>query len=440
MYRRLLIVGLAVALVTGLGGLSQGQATVSITLVGFSGDTPVVQDLLNHLKGIGKLPANVNVVWEPEAQDMRQRVLNDLAAGGAALRDIYYIDVFWAPEVVGTGKLQSLNGFISQSAELGPDLRAKWLEPLVDAFEFDGQVYAVAKDFNSLVIWYNKDVFRQAGVDFPSNEDDWFDFLRKAQAVNKVVPEGTAAINLNPDPVRFLPFAFANGMPFMLGLCAPFATEEAITAAEFFTLPNRFGFGRTSSDVGAGWPGAAFTAEKGFIVNEGGWMLGPIQNENPTLDFGVAFLPLTPNGKRANYLFTVGYGIPADLPSDRKGLAFQVVEALVSKEANLFVLEKLAIPPRKELLEDPNSPLANPQTPFQEAARVVFEATAQPGTRPFTFGAVGGPAYLDTLGEALTKIMVDGVPVREAMEEAAVKLNQRLVDEGLVPSGVCPGT
>ncbi len=440
MYRKWLILGLAGLLVLGLGTASSSQQPTSITLVGFSGDTPVVQALLTELQRIGKLPAGVNVVWQPEAVDMRQRVLNDLAAGGAALADIYYIDVFWAPEVAATGRLQSLNDFIARSTDLGPNLRDKWLEPLVDAFEFDGQIYAIAKDFNSLVIWYNKDAFRRAGVAFPSNTDTWFDFLQKAQAVNRAAPAGTAAINLNPDPVRFLPFAFANGMPFMLGLCAPFATEEAITAAEFFSIPNRFGFGKTSADVGAGWPGAAFTAEKGFIVNEGGWMLGPILNENPTLDFGAAFLPLTPDGKRANYLFTVGYGIPAGLPSARAQTAFQVVEALVSKEANLFVLERLAIPPRKELLADPKSPLANPQNPFQAGARVVFEATGQPGTRPFTFGAVGGPAYLDTLGAALTKIFNKEATVRAAMEEAALNLNKLLVDKGLVPRGVCPGT
>lgn len=433
------VLGLAGLLLLGVGTASSSQQPIQIKLVGFSGDTPVVQALIAKLQELKKFPAGVGVVWEPEAVDMRKRVLTDLATGGAALADIYYIDIYWAPEVAATRKIEPLNSYIAQSADLGPDLREKWLEVLVDAFEFDGQIIAIAKDFNSLVIWYDRDAFLRAGVPFLNNFDDWADFLWKAELVNRSVPAGTAAINLNPDPVRFLPFAFANGMPFLTDQgCAPFAMREAIEAAEFFSFPNRFGFGMTSADVGAGWPGAAFTAGKGFIVNEGGWILGPILNENPTLDFGAAFLPLTPDGKRANYLFTVGYGIPKDLPQDRKKLAFQVIEALVSKEANFFMLERLAIPPRKELLTDPTSPLAMPTNPFQEGARVVFEATGQPGTRPFTFGAVGGPAYLDTLGAALTKIFNKEATVRQAMEEAAVKLNQIMVEKGLIPDGVCP--
>ncbi len=440
MYRKWLVLGLAVGLALGgIAGAPQGQPPTEIKLVGFSGDTPVVQDLLAFLEQQGLLPPGVKVVWEPEPTDMRQRVLNDLAAGGAALADIYYIDSFWAGEAAATGKLLALNDLIAASEELGPDLRQHWLEALVDAFEFGGQIYAIAKDFNSLALWYNKDVFVGAGVAFPANDDSWIDFLAKAAQVQRVVPEGTAALSWNPDAVRFLPFAFANGMPFLTEQgCAPFDRPEAIEAARFYALPILGGFAKTSTDVGAGWPGAAFTAEKGFIVNEGGWMLGPIQNENPTLDFGVAFLPLAPTGQRANYLFTVGYGIPAESP--RRELAFRVVEALVSREANLFVLERLAIPPRKALLEDPESPLANPQNAFQAAARVIFEATGQPGTRPFTFGEVGGPAYLDPLNAALTKIFNGEASVAEAMREAAVQLNRSLVDKGLVAPGVCPGT
>ena len=444
MYRKFLIMSLALVLVFGLGTVSQSQQQVEIRLVGFSGDTPTVQALLEHLQSIGKLPEGVTVVWEPEPEDMRARVLRDLAAGTVA--DIYYIDLYWAQEAAETGKLLPLNDFIAASEELGPNLRDHLLEVLVEAFEFDvgqgPQIFAISKDFNSFVVFYNKDFFQEAGVPLPSNDDTWTDFLQKARLVDRgattLKANGGFALNLNPDATRFLPFAFANGMPFLLeDGCAPFATPEAIEAVTFYTAPNLGGYGATSADVGAGWPGAAFTAEKAAMVIEGGWLLGPIQYDNPLLDFGVAYLPLTTeDGKRANYLFTVGYGIPADSPN--KDLAFKVIEALTSVEAQLFILERLAIPSRKALIEDPSSPLANPQNRFQQAARVVFEATGQPGTVPFTFGKVGGPDYLGVLNEALTDIMINGVPVVQAMTKAAKELNRRMEARGLVEPGQCP--
>jgi len=427
-------------LVLGLSAASQSGQPVEIRLVGFSGDTPVVQALLEHLQELGKLPEGVTVVWEPEPEDMRARVLRDLAAGTVA--DIYYIDLYWAQEAAETGKLLPLNDLIAASQELGPDLREVLLPVLVDAFEFDGKIYAISKDFNSFVVFYNKDFFQEAGVPLPSDDDTWTEFLQKARLVDRgattLKANGGFALNLNPDATRFLPFAFANGMPFLLeDGCAPFATPEAIDAVTFYTAPNLSGYGATSADVGAGWPGAAFTAEKAAMVIEGGWLLGPIQYDNPLLDFGVAYLPLTTDdGKRANYLFTVGYGIPADSPNTQ--LAFQVIEALTSVEAQLFILERLAIPSRTALIEDPNSPLANPQNRFQQAARVVFEATGEPGTVPFTFGEVGGPDYLGALNEALTDIMVNGVPIPQAMTAAAEDLNQRMEARGLIQPGQCP--
>ncbi len=445
MWRRLLILVLALGVAFTLIGAS--QEVVTIRIVGFSGDTPMVEALLAHLRDLGKFPPNVEVVWEPEAKDMRERVLTDLAAETVA--DIYYIDVYWAEEAAKTGRLEPLNEYIARSEELGPDLRDVLLEPLVEAFEFDvnpdipgKEIYAIAKDFNSLVIWYNKDYFQEAGVPFPDNDDTWDDFLRKARLVNEralsLKAAGGFAVNLNPDPVRYLPFAFANGMPFLLeDGCAPFGTPEAIEAAVFYTAPILGGFGATSADLGVGWPGAAFTAEKAALVNEGGWMLGPIMYDNPLLDFGAAFLPLTPDTKeRANYLFTVGYAIP--IFAEHKDLAFKVIEALTSFEAQLFMLERLAIPSRKALVEAPESPLVKPTNRFQEGAKVVFEATSQPGTRPFTFGAVGGGDYLGVLGEALTKIMVEKVPVVDAMKEAALELNRRMEARGLIAPGQCP--
>ena len=50
----------------------------------------------------------------------------------------------------------------------------------VSAFTRDGQLYGIARDVGEVVVWYNKDLFAQAGVD-PASMSDWTGFLAGVQ-------------------------------------------------------------------------------------------------------------------------------------------------------------------------------------------------------------------------------------------------------------------
>lgn len=363
----------------------------------------------------GKIPG-VEVVFEPVIGDYFEFAMRTLAAGTAP--DILYLDVYWAREGAGTGALVPLDQYVAQSAILHKE---DLIPVLLEAFTFDGKLYAISKDFNSLVVYYNKDMFDAMGVPYPSAEDTWLTFLEKIARVHN--PPEWYGICLNADAARFLPFAFAAGMPFLKeDGSAPFDLAAAKYAADWFTTFHRLGIGVTSADIGYGWPGAAFVAEKAAVVIEGGWLLPPIRGENPTLNFGATFLPTVwQGGPRGNYLFTVGYAMPVNPPSGRPDLVFRVIEILTSLEVQEYILESgHAIPSRKALLA---SPFFLQVDPFAQATKTVFEATALPGTVPFTFGDVGGGNYMSPIVEALTLIMQGEASVEEAMNAAAARLN-----------------
>jgi len=406
------LLGLILAVAVGFA-----QEAVTIRLAGYSGDTPLMQDVLSRFVN-GVIPG-VQVVWEPITEDYLAFVLRTLSAGTAP--DIIYVDLYWAKTVVETGMLQSLDDFLAQSSVLKRD---HLIPVLADAFTFDGKLYAISKDFNSLVVFYNKDMFDAMGVPYPDNDDTWATLLDKIARVNN--PPDWYGASINPDASRFLPFAFAAGMPFLKDDgTAPFDLPAAKLAADWFTAFNREGIAATSADIGVGWPGAAFIAEKAAVCFEGGWLIPPIRNENPTLNFGAAYLPAVwQGGPRGNYLFTVGYGMPVDPPSGRPDLVFKVIEALTSPEVQTYILESgHAIPSRKALL---SSPFFQQTDPFALATKTVFEATGLPGTVPFSFGKVGGGDYMGAVNEALTLIMQGEATVDGAMDDAAAKLNAKL--------------
>lgn len=424
--KRVLLLLTVLSLVV-LGGVAQEK--VVIRVAGHSVDKPVKEALIRDVV----LPAlrteypdvDVDVVFEVVVDDYKEWLLTMLAARTPP--DIFYVDIYWAASVAKTGLIQPLDEFIDKSKVLS---RNDLIPVLVDAFTIDGKLYAISKDFNSLVVFYNKEMFDAMGVPYPDENDDWFTFLDKVRRVHN--PDKWVGICIGPDFARFLPFAFAAGMPFLNpDGSAPFANPEAVHAAEFFSAPIRLGFGATSTDLGVGWPGAAFVEEKAAVVIEGGWLIPPIREGNPLMNFGTTYLPAF-GGRRGNYLFTVGYGMPVPeiLPSGRPDLVWRVIELLTSVEAQSYILELgHAIPSRIALLEHPI--FKTPRDLFDEATRTVFIATGLAGTIPFSFEPVGAPYHM-AVAEALTAIFLGEMSPKEAMKEAAEELNTELEKLGLL--------
>lgn len=414
--KRILLFALLVVGLVFWGSVAQEK--IIIRIAGHSVDKPVKEALIRDIVAPA-LPPNVEVVFEPVVDDYRAWLLTMLAAGTPP--DIFYVDIYWAEEVIKTGLVRPLDDFIATSTVLKKE---DLIPVLAEAFTVDGKLYAISKDFNSLVVFYNKAMFDAMGVPYPNETDDWFSFLDKVRRVHN--PPEWVGICLNPDFARFLPFAFAAGMPFLDDDgTAPFERPEAIAAAQFFSAPIRLGFGATAADLGVGWPGAAFVEEKAAVVIEGGWLIPPIREGAPLMDFGTTFLPQI-GGKRANYLFTVGYGMPVDrlLPSGRPDLVWKVIELLTSPAAQAYILELgHAIPSRANLLEHPV--LATPPDKFAAAMRTVFIATGLPGTVPFEFAPVGA-IYHTVIGEALTAMFVGELSPEEAMRQAAEKLDKEM--------------
>ncbi|MCK4246257.1 extracellular solute-binding protein, partial [Candidatus Bipolaricaulota bacterium] len=133
--RKILLALLIVGLVVGVGF---AQDKVTIRLAGYSGDTPLMQDVLARFVE-DKIPG-VEVVWEPITEDFLAFVLRTLSAGTAP--DIFYVDLYWAETVASTGLVQPLDEYMADSAILS---KGDLIPVLVDAYTVDGKLYAISK-------------------------------------------------------------------------------------------------------------------------------------------------------------------------------------------------------------------------------------------------------------------------------------------------------
>ena len=61
---------------------------------------------------------------------------------------------------------------------------ANYPESLVDLYNLDGTQYGVPKDFDTIGLWFNTQIFEEAGVDVPTADWKWADLTAAAQEIS----------------------------------------------------------------------------------------------------------------------------------------------------------------------------------------------------------------------------------------------------------------
>jgi len=392
------------------------MAETEVRIVGWGGtDQSIVEELIDKFVTPELAGKGITAIYEPIVDDFQKNLINTLSAGTAG--DLFYMDIFWAEYVIKTGQVEPLDNYLAKSEVLNKD---DIIPSLLDAFSFDGKVYGIPKDFNSLALVYNKDLFDIAYIQYPNENDTWEDLENKIAKVVEAFGGEVAGIALAPEFARFGAIAYATGWePFVDGktnLMDP-AFKEAF---KWYTGLKEKGLGVMPADVGQGWNGGALAVEKVAVAFEGAWILGFLRDEAPNLRYGATLLPKNPGtGQPGNLIYTVAWGINAN--SQNKDAAFKVLEALTSPAAQQWVLERgLAIPSRKALADNP---YFEKDTPEAQANKIVFDGASTGYVKPFKFKEYGDK-WMSPINIALSEVMSGQKTVDEALEIAQEQLDE----------------
>ncbi len=399
-----------------LVGLALAQTQVRIS--GWGGtDIAVVTGLLREVVQPRLDREGIRVVYEPIEGDYTQWLFNALSAGTAP--DLFYVDIFWSESLLATGRVEPLDQYFSRE-EIGA-----FLPNLIQAFTYRGRLYGIPKDFNSLALVYNQDLFDEARVPYPTQQDTWEALEAKLRQVQARLGD-VAGLCVVADFARFGAFAFATGW-------RPFDAQGRTVldanfrrAFEWYTGLVRRGAAKYAQDLGEGWTGGCFGSEKAAVALEGAWIGGFLRDKAPNMRYRTTFLPLDPvTQARGNFVFTVSWSLNA--ASRNKEAAVKVLKALTSPEAQQWVLERgLAIPSRRVLA---NNPYFQRPGKEPELNRVVFQgSSSQVAGRPnqvypFKFQAFGGD-WMRPINEALAAVITGQKPVDQALREAQAALDR----------------
>jgi len=281
---------------------------------------------------------NIDVQIETIVGDYMQKLQTELASNTAP--DIFYLDSMPAPQLMSSGVLEPLDDYIKKY-----NVDVNDFEPaLLSAFQWEGKTYGLPKDFNTLALFYNKDMFKAAGINEPPKT--WEELRNVAKKLTK---DGVKGLVLSADLARFDAFINQNGGSVYKDGKVTLNLPENTQALDFYvSLITKDKVADTPQNMGEGWNGDAFAAKKAAMAIEGGWMIPFLKEKAPDLNYGIAELPA--GKQKSTMAFTVAYVMNKN--SKHKDEAFKLIEFLTGKEGQQFVVDSgLALPSRKSMQE-----------------------------------------------------------------------------------------
>jgi len=356
---------------------------------------------------------DIVVKYEPITGDYKQALLTSFASGTEP--DVFYMDIFWWQELAKNEVLLPLDDLMAGAGTKKED----FIPALIDAFTFDGKVYGIPKDFNTLGLFYNKDLFTAAGVDEPTDDWTWDDLKAAAKKLtdtsNKDKP--VYGMGVPADPGRFPIFAFQAGGNIMNADFSDTELDSAKTVegAKFYTSFKADGSGALPSDVGEGWQGTVFGKGQFAMVYEGGWLIPYLRDQFPNTKYGVVLPPAGPGGE-GNLIFTVAWGVSANTKNAEA--AYKVVDFLTNQASQDQVLNSGFALPSRSALQD-SEYLKN-----NAAASAIFRGSLA-GARPFFWGAVGSDVN-DQMGKALERVYKENADIAASLKQGADEIRKAL--------------
>lgn len=274
---------------------------------------------------------NIRVFYTPDPDNLEVKMPEDMAAGIAP--DVMSGCCEFFPAWANAGFLLDLRPFVA--ADLDQATIDDWSAAQYQAlFTHDGKQFGLPKYHGALALYYNKDLFDAAGVDYPSGVwtyEDYLDAMKKltVRQAGETIQWGSM-VDVTWDRIQIHVNGFGGHYvnpddPTKCEMASPIAQE----AMEW--LRQRMWEDKvmaTFLDVQNVETRKAFIQQKIAMVEDGSWALRDIL-EGASFRVGVAPFPTGPK-RHATLATTDGFGIYAN--TRHPEAAWELLKFLVSKD------------------------------------------------------------------------------------------------------------
>jgi multiple sugar transport system substrate-binding protein len=364
-------------------------------------------------------------IWNQPWDDYFTKIQALWASGDSnVIPDVAFL---WpTPRYAAEGVLENLDPYIE---EAGYDLEEYW-PGLLESAKFEGSVYGFPRDIESNVIYYNRDMFDAAGVEYPSNEWTWDDFVAAAEALTQKDDNGnTTVYALAAEGAKALKFVNQAGGAILDDFVNPsqcMLTDPAsLRGIQFYSDLLENGYVMRPADVSqAGGDAAVFMSGQAAMILQNSSRVSAFNQGG--MNYDVAPAPIPADGQRFNSAGGAAWVMSA--ASDSKDAAWTFIEWLQSSDGGQQIYTEAGeiFPALQSVANSPS--FLNDQPPANKEGFII-EAGAS---------GVGGFGYFPEWGEIDGSILgpgMDRIWAGEATPEEGAAAVCEQIDAFLAENG-----
>jgi len=178
---RLLLIALVALLAAGCGGGDADSASGEVSLLVF-GDPPEINAYRTLITAFEEAEPDIDLqlIEASDREDLIARLSTSLAGG--APPDLFLMNYRFYGQFAARGVLEPLGPYAEGSKRFELD---DFYPQAVDAFRWDGEVTCLPQNISSLVVYYNRDLFRKYGIPLPRSGMPWTEFVATAQQLTR---------------------------------------------------------------------------------------------------------------------------------------------------------------------------------------------------------------------------------------------------------------
>ena len=272
----------------------------------------------------------VEVEYTPQNTGEYWTKLESSCTGGSA-PDVFWMNGVHADTYIEGGMMLSLSDLVEDSELI--DWKEDFPATLTAQYERDGEIYAIPKDFDTIAVWYNKQIFDEAGVEYPSDDWTWEEMVETARKLTnkeKGIYGITAEMN---GQQYYYPTISANGGYILAedNETCGYEAKNTMTGHSCWTELMEEGLSPSLQQLTDTPSSTLFESGKLGMLWAGSWNTASYMKNEQLRDYvGVAELPSF-DGKNGNCINGLGIGVYSKSKNLDEARLF--VEWLGSKEA-----------------------------------------------------------------------------------------------------------
>lgn len=342
----------------------------------------------------------------------------------AAIPDVLFL---WpTPKYAAQGVLENLDSYIEKS---GYNLDDYW-PALLESASYDGSVYGFPRDISVEALYYNKDMFDQAGIPYPDETWTWDDLLSAAEQLTVKDASGkTERYGLGMEAGKWQLWVGQNGgtilddmrNPSKCSLNDPAAAE----AIQFFADLLNNGYAMRDADLSqAGGDAGVFSSGQAAMIIQNSSRVSAFNAAG--LNYDVAVVPIPDGGQRS--ASAGGAAWVMSTASDNKDAAWTFLSWLQSTDGGQkLYTESGEIFPALRSVAESEAFLAQENPPANRQAFLTEGENAKVGR----FGYFPEWSEIDSIiGAELSKVWTGEAQPADVLPGICEQVDQFLTDNG----------